>query len=233
MKYATWKIYYKQILKDFNFSKERDIESAQILNNLLKKHSGISIDSVKKFMENKEIVIFGAGPTLGKSIHKHLDFFIDKILISADGATTALVKNCILPDFIVTDLDGAISDQIYANKNGSIIVLHAHGDNIQLIKKYLSEFNNRVIGTTQTNPSRFKNLYNFGGFTDGDRCVFFAEHFKVKKIYLIGFDFHGEIGEYSHPEKKDRTQKIKKLRWCKKLINILNGKYKNIVFLKE
>lgn len=232
MKYITWEVYYKQILKDFNFSKKKDIESAQVLNSLLEKRSRmINIDSVKNFMENKEIVIFGAGPSLEKSIYKYLDFFIDKILISADGATTALIKNCLLPDFIVTDLDGDISDQIYANKNGSIIVIHAHGDNIQVIKKYLSEFNNRVIGTTQTDPSMFKNLYNFGGFTDGDRSVFFAEHFKVKKIYLIGFDFHGEIGEYSFPSKKDKKQKIKKLRWCKHLIESLNKKHRNITFL--
>ncbi len=231
MNYSKWDSYYKQILDDFNFSKKRDIESAQLLNDLLRNRNKIDMDSLKNFMENKEIVVFGAGPSLEKSIHKYLDFFIDKILISADGATSALVKNCILPDFIFTDLDGNVSDQIYANKNGSIIVLHAHGDNIHAIKKYLSKFNNRIIGTTQTDPSEFKNLYNFGGFTDGDRCVFFAEHFKVKKIYLIGFDFHGEIGEYSYPDKKDKKQKIKKLRWCEDLIVVLAKKHKNIIFL--
>ena len=232
MKYDRWNMYYKQILDDFNFSKKRDIESAQLLNDLLKNRSNkINIDSIKGFIENKEIVIFGAGPSLEKSIHKYLDFFIDKILISADGATSALVKNCLLPDFIITDLDGDVADQIYANKNGSIIVVHAHGDNIKAIKKYLSKFNNRIIGTTQADPSQFKNLYNFGGFTDGDRCVFFAEHFNVKKIYLIGFDFNGEIGRYSHPEKKDKKQKIKKLRWCEELIGFLNKKHKNIIFL--
>ena len=39
-----------------------------------------------------------------------------------------------------------------------------------------------------------KNVYNFGGFTDGDRSVFWAEEFGAKEIILIGMDFGIHIG---------------------------------------
>ena len=52
-----------------------------------------------------------------------------------------------------------------------------------------------VIGSTQTKS--FGKMENFGGFTDGDRCVFLAEYFNAKKIVLIGMDFGREIGKYS------------------------------------
>jgi len=231
MNFKDWEAIYKQILKDFNFLEEKDIECAKILDEFLKIRNKIEISSLRHFIENKEVVVFGSGPSLKDSICKNMDLYMNKILISADGATSALIENCILPDIITTDLDGKISDQIDSNNNGSLLVIHAHGDNIENIKNNFYQFKEKIIGTTQTDPSRFENLYNFGGFTDGDRAVFLANHFNAKMIYLIGFDFDGEIGEYSFPDKKDIAQKIKKLEWAKKLIERLNRDKQNIVFL--
>ena len=42
--------------------------------------------------------------------------------------------------------------------------------------KFVKEFAN-VVGTTQT--EEFGKMKNFGGFTDGDRCVFLAEFFNA------------------------------------------------------
>jgi len=170
-------------------------------------------------IKNRELIVFGAGPSLEKSIVKHKNLFTDKIKISADGATTALLKNSILPDIIVTDLDGRIVDQIKANAEGSIIVVHAHGDNLDKIKSYVPSFKGPIAGTTQTNPKNYSKLNNFGGFTDGDRAVYLADHFHAKKIYLMGFDFNKKIGEYSFAGKKDKNLKLKKLEWCKALID--------------
>ena len=117
-----------------------------------------------------------------------------------------------------------------ANKNGSILVVHAHGDNIDKIRKYSSELKNNIVGTIQINPVAYENLFNFGGFTDGDRAVFIADHFQAKAIYLVGFDFDSIIGIYSQIEKKDKIQKLKKLKWCKYLIETLKKRNKIIYF---
>ena len=102
---------------------------------------------------------------------------------------------------------------------------------IDSLEDYVEKFEGGTIGTTQIDPSDFKNLYNFGGFTDGDRAVFLASHFKAKKIFLIGFDFDGKMGKYSFSENKDIAMKIRKLKWCEELIKHLEKENNNIQFL--
>jgi len=230
MFYKQWAPIYKRIVDDFSFSIKKDNLSADILEELLKINKPFLIKKLEELIYDKEIIVFGAGPSLENSIEINKKRFTDKTKISADGATTALLEKNILPELIVTDLDGKVSDQINANSKGSILVIHAHGNNINKIKKYVPEFKEKVIGSTQTDPRKYKNVYNFGGFTDGDRAIFLAEHFNAKKIHLIGFDFDGKIGKYSFSEKKDKNLKLKKLRWCKYLIELLMKNKNNIFY---
>jgi len=81
-----------------------------------------------------------------------------------------------------------------------------------------------VSGTTQTN--RFGKIENFGGFTDGDRCVFLGEFFEAKKIVLIGMDFGQEIGKYSKQKVTNRKIKLKKLKFGKKILEWFASKSK-------
>jgi uncharacterized Rossmann fold enzyme len=97
------------------------------------------------------------------------------------------------------------------------MVVHAHGDNSEKIH-FVKNFKN-CIGTTQTKP--VGRVHNFGGFTDGDRCVFLANHFKAKKIILLGMDFGTRIGKYSKTTVVNRNTKIAKLRRGKKLLEWL------------
>jgi len=209
-----------------------DKKSTFILNNILENNSNLySLKKFRELIEDKEIIIFGAGPSIENSLKKYQDFIKNKVLIAADGVTSALLNINILPDIIITDLDGKISDQIKANSLGSLLVIHAHGDNIDVIKKNVPKFKGNIIGTTQINPADFKNVFNFGGFTDGDRAVYIADHFKAAKIYLFGFDFDGSIGKYSFSNNKNMDQKFKKLKWCKVLIDNLMSFNNNILFL--
>ena len=229
MDYKDWESIYRKIVEDFHFSVENDEKAADVLNTLLKQKSPMSIDKLNDFIASKEIIIFGAGPSLENSIITHKKMFANTLKIAADGATTALLKYNICPDIIVTDLDGKVPDQVKANSDGSIVVIHAHGDNIDKIKKYVPKFKGEIVGTTQINPEPYDNIHNLGGFTDGDRAVYLADHFCAKKIFLTGFDFNNEIGYYSFSENKNKTLKLKKLKWCKNLINMLNKK--NISYL--
>ena len=56
-----------------------------------------------------------------------------------------------------------------------------------------------VIGTTQT-KSKGPSI-NSGGFTDGDRALYFLENFlnKSKTLCLIGYDFSTTVGKFSKP----------------------------------
>jgi uncharacterized Rossmann fold enzyme len=228
MFYKDWKPIYDKISKELNITEDADQQATNILNKLLKNDRKISNDKLNGIIKSKEVLIFGAGPSLESSIISNKNNLSNKIKISADGATSALIQNNILPDIIVTDLDGKISDQVKANSKGAITIIHAHGDNVEKIKRYVPKFKGDVIGTTQINPSPYENIYNFGGFTDGDRAVFLADNFKAKMIFLVGFDFDGKIGKYSYSEKKDKKLKLKKLKWCKYLIELLKKGNQNI-----
>lgn len=205
-------------------------KAAEILDKLIHKKDIISINEFNNLINKKVVFIFGAGPSLENKIIKNKIDFEKKLKIAANGATSALLKNNIYPDIIVTDLDGCIKDQIYANNKGSIVIIHSHADNIEKILLYINFFQGKLMGTTQINPNFFNNIQNFGGFTDGDRAVFIADYFNAKEINLIGFDFNSKIGKYSFPQNKNLDLKIKKLKWCKYLIEMLMKKNKNIKY---
>jgi len=222
MKFSTWEPIYKQIIADFSFSETDDQNTASILNKLLEKHPGyIPFQDLKPIINKKNVVVIGASSQLSQQITHNIDLIKTSVCICADGATSALMNHKIIPDIIVTDLDGDIKDQIQSNQQGSILVIHAHGDNIRTIKEVVPSIKGRVIGTVQTDPSNLKFVSNVGGFTDGDRAVFLAAHFHAIKIFLIGFDFHGPIGSFSNPTKKDIPMKKKKLLWAERLITLL------------
>ena len=81
-----------------------------------------------------------------------------------------------------------------------------------------------VVGSTQTKT--FGKMENFGGFTDGDRCVFLAEYFNASKIVLIGMDFGQEIGKYSKHKIINRKMKLKKLKVAKSITEWFGTKSK-------
>src|SRR5579872_4831324 len=206
-----WHQKYLEILKEFNYDRSREIKSAKILNSFLK--SRFLIDAIEKKIKNKTVFVIGAGPSLDASL-SYIKKFKGITKIVADGATQALLENNIVPDIIVTDLDGNMEFLKRSSELKSIMIVHAHGDNIKRLP-YAILFK-CSIGTTEDKP--FGKIRNFGGFTDGDRCVFLANHFKASKIILIGMDFGVHIGKYSKEGKYNKSIKIKKLRKGKSLL---------------
>ena len=63
-------------------------------------------------------------------------------------------------------------------------------------------------------------MYNFGGFTDGDRAICFAlwAGVDVSNISLIGFSTQ-KIGEWSGTTNQET--KVKKLSWMRKVLTFL------------
>ena len=220
---SGWKKRYFSILKELNYSEKKDKESALILDSILKKTD--TIKKIRKLIEGKTIFVIGSGPSLSIAIPK-LKKLEKSIKIAADSSLKPLVDNGIIPDIIVTDLDGNEDTIKKISKTKSIFVIHAHGDNIeklQMVKKMKN-----CIGTTQTNP--FNKIQNFGGFTDGDRGVFLASHFDAKKIILFGMDFGNQIGKFSNTKKSDREIKLKKLEIGKDLLIWLSTITKSELF---
>ncbi|MGB9827420.1 DUF115 domain-containing protein [Thermosphaera chiliense] len=221
------RIYADLIVKSIDLSFEKDQQATDLLSTLLDGRSNLiefdeMIGSFKGFDES---IVFGCGPSLVSD----LEFLMgnnalkDKLLISADGATTVLINHDITPHIVVTDLDGLVADIAWASLKGSVIVVHAHGDNIDRVSKFVPMFKGRIIGSTQVEPR--PHVYNFGGFTDGDRGVFLSHSLGISRIILAGFDLDGE--PYSCPGKLvpfNKRVKKKKLEIAKTLLKELESK---------
>jgi hypothetical protein len=205
--WADWEPTYATILAEFGFSRRADEEAAKALEPLLHGKRLARDRDLRRTLEGKTVVV--AGPALDKPLPE------GDVLVSCDSAVRSVTAQQRHPDVLVSDLDGNVEEQVKANFCCALAVVHAHGDNIPAVRRWLPEFRGLVMGTCQCEP--FGNLRNFGGFTDGDRACYLAAHFGARRILLAGFDF-----EHPQPKPgKDPEAKKRKLAWAQRLIEEL------------
>ena len=233
MHFHNWYPYYLIIAGLLNIHIQKDFLNSLNLSGL--KQNGFLGPKCFRKIQNSKALVIGAGPSIEESTVQ--DFIIEickcgknefstamsenPVVIAADGATEMCLDLGIIPDYVVTDLDGDYESLLRADSGGSIMVVHAHGDNFDKITSYVPSLSN-VIGTTQNFPLR--NVYNFGGFTDGDRGVSLAVEFLAREILLIGMDFDSRIGFFS-------KRKVANLKLKKQKLQI--GKYLTGMLLKN
>jgi len=182
----------------------------------------IPVSHLHKLIRNKTVFVFGAGATLASTLPRFREIYSkyrDSItIVCADAAITPLIEHNILPDIIVTDLDGNIKFISMASKLGSLIILHGHGDNLHQILKF-SKYLNRVIISTQLFP--IYPIIDYYGYTDGDRAVSLARECGAKKIILIGMDLDDAPDPYHKYKKLPATIKRVKLKIASTIIGLL------------
>ena len=226
MDFNEWEGWYKEILETLGFLRDDDEKTAELLDKILDEKGCLTIEQFfDEMMEKKDtskFIVVGAGP----SIKKHIKYvkenydLNDYLIVSADGATTAMLEDDLVPDIVATDLDGKMEDLLAANSLGSYFVIHAHGNNEELIDNWATKFD-KILGTTQSVP--IGHLYNFGGFTDGDRAMFFAIALGCEEMVLAGMDFGTTVTKYSRPNIEGATGpadeiKTKKLIFAERLL---------------
>ena len=210
MRFEDWEPLYLEIIRDMGYDRVRDEESARVLSGIISGMPSSKIASIRRLealVRDRDVLVCGNAPTLKDELKEVIPN--DFCVIAADGATAVLMDVGIVPQIIVTDLDGDVEAETKASRMGAVMVVHGHGDNIPIIRSIVPKLCN-VVGSTQAVP--LANVHNFGGFTDGDRCVFLARELVASAIVLIGFDF-------SDPHVN--AIKRKKLEWARKLIDIV------------
>ncbi|MFQ5920900.1 MAG: 6-hydroxymethylpterin diphosphokinase MptE-like protein, partial [Nitrososphaerales archaeon] len=170
-------------------------------------------------ISGRNVLVIGAGPSLEDALPK-IRRLKEFTTIVADGASQALIENGIKPRIVVTDLDGSHEHLLRADRMGAVMVVHAHGDNVNLMRNLVPKLQN-CVGSTQVKP--LKNVHNFGGFTDGDRAVFLASEFRAKNIVLVGMDFGDKIGRYSKTSVRDEKLKMAKMAAGRELLEWLSS----------
>lgn len=202
MNFDEWEPYYLEIVEYFAFDREMDELAGEILSSLMTRDD---LPMLRDLCQGRDVTVCGNAPCLADDIPavKHPVF-------AADAAALVLLDSGIRPDAVFTDLDGANDEFIAMNEAGTIMVIHAHGDNIPLVKYWTPRFSGPVVATTQARP--LENVHNFGGFTDGDRAVFAADALGASGITILGFDLR---------DPRVDPMKRGKLSWAEKLLGIL------------
>jgi len=199
--FEDWEPYYLRILGDLGFDRAGDEEAARLLSAILPRDS---LATLRRRIRGKTVTVCGNGPNLAAELDR-----IRGTAIAADGAANRLFAEGIRPEAIVTDLDGATEAFVGMNRAGTVIVVHAHGDNRDLLRFWVPLFPGPLVGTTQARP--FDRIHNFGGFSDGDRAVFLALALDAAGVALAGFLLDDPA---VNPVKR------KKLLWARTLLGL-------------
>lgn len=202
MNFEEWEPLYEEIVEYFGFAREDDERAAEILSGLLPRDDLAMLDELCR---GNDICVCGNAPCLEKEIP-----LVEGTVFAADAASSVLYSHGIRPDAIFTDLDGATEEFLDMNREGTVVVVHAHGDNIPMLRYWVPKFPGPLVGTTQSRP--LSNVHNFGGFSDGDRAVFAAHSLGAASITILGFDL-------SDPNVD--PMKRGKLKWAKRLLAML------------
>lgn len=230
---------YHRIINTLGFSEEQDIKARDLLFKIISAKSDYllepKLDLFRNILKNRKMIyIFGGGPGTniflkgtaeepsGIKISKITN--LNHVIIAIDGSAEALMNYNITPDIIFTDLDGiTLKTAQKKDLEHTFFVVHAHGDNQNRIQEFRDCIlkHDNLIGTTQV-ESRYP-IINYGGFTDGDRALYFLNNFlePSNHVFLIGFEFGNLVGKHSKPSYPDNIKadelKRKKLSIGKEL----------------
>jgi uncharacterized Rossmann fold enzyme len=221
MRLEQWLPLYHEICGEFGYDEDADARSAGLLSSIL---SARVVPSASELMAScpDTVIVCGDGPSLQEEVSRGLP---EGYVVAADGATTPLMKSGLRPDAIVTDMDGALEDQLEASAKGSLVFAHAHGDNVEAVRRFVPMFGGPVVGTCQGPPEG--SLLNLGGFTDGDRAACIFSGLGATRVVLVGFDFDDPSPKAS----REPGVKARKLRWAKRILSALSEQGVDIVGL--
>lgn len=217
MEYSEWAPRYERIRKEFGFDFGREERAADLLASLLPPAAQVDpLGRVSSLLGGRETIVVGLAPNAGPPpLWRHPPSDRPPALIAADGATATCLAAGLVPTIVVTDLDGPVPSEVAANRRGSLVVIHGHGDNLAALSEWVPQFPGALAGSW-AGPPRGP-LLDVGGFTDGDRAAFLAEHTGATRVVLWGFDFDRVEGPAEL-----RGRKLAKLAWARRLLTLLS-----------
>ncbi|QLH80241.1 6-hydroxymethylpterin diphosphokinase MptE-like protein [Halosimplex pelagicum] len=228
MEFHDWEPVYDAILADMEFDRAADERARDLLADLVSdgeprgqdgagsgapasdapgdSPSPLALADID--FRGETIAIAGAGPSL--------DADLDRIeradaVVAASDAATRLREAGLAVDCMVTDLDeeGDVARELTAE--GTPVAVHAHGDNRSALRERVPELAvASVLPTTQAAPAG--PVRNPGGFTDGDRAAFLADHCGAAELVFAGWDFDDPDVD---------PLKARKLVWAERLLRWL------------
>lgn len=203
MEFAAWEPIYESIVADFGYDPAGDRRARDRLHELVEPFDFDRLD-----FQTQSVSVAGGSDTLEAELDQVRA--TDRV-IAVSGAAAVLEDAGIEPDLVVTDLDKTPERAVELSRQGVPVAAHAHGDNRQAVEEYLPQFDAQfVFGTTQVEPT--DRVYNVGGFTDGDRAAFLADHLGAGRLAFPGWRFDDPAVS---------PEKARKLVWAARLLQCL------------
>ncbi|MGQ4556155.1 6-hydroxymethylpterin diphosphokinase MptE-like protein [Halobellus sp. GM3] len=209
MDFDDWEPIYESILRDFGYPRSGDERARDVL-----AAHATPFDVDRLDCTGAVVAVVGAAPSLRDEIDRVAD--ADRIadadrVFAASTAADVLRAAGREVDLLVTDFDKNPETAREFTHQGTPVAAHAHGDNVSLIEAWAPKFEpSNVLATTQAAP--VDAVYNFGGFTDGDRAAFLADAVGAAELRFVGWDFD---------DPRVSPAKAKKLAWAERLLHLL------------
>lgn len=216
-----WPAAFERVAAEMGFDLDADARAARMLRDLLPAGSERGWAHLASLLRGRRCRVFGAGPSLERLDREAIARGAD-VLIAADGATSFLLERGVVPHVVVTDLDGRVPDQLAAGARGALLCVHAHGDNMPALARWVPRMAGPVVATGQVEG--VAGVAYVGGFTDGDRAAHLAARFGARLVEHVGLDFRGPIGRYSF--KEDSPRKRRKLAVAERLLAELAARHR-------
>jgi len=216
VRYRQWAPEYERIQAEFGFSLDQERAASERLVELLPRPALERAEQrIRARVRGRDTIVVGLAPRSGAPPVWMLPRTAEPpALVVADGAAERCLAGGLVPDVVVTDLDGPIPSEVTANARGALVLIHAHGDNRPALERWTPQFPRELAGSWAGPPER--GLVNFGGFTDGDRAAYLAEFVGAPRILLYGFDFDQVDVSEPFPEVKRR-----KLAAARRVLDLL------------
>lgn len=206
MEFDDWEPVYEAILEDFGYARAADERARDVLVERVRPFELSRLDCT-----GQRVAIAGGARTLADETAVAAG--ADRVF-AASTAVDVLADAGVDVDLMVTDLDKNPETARELTADGVPVAAHAHGDNVPAVREHVPTFDaDHVLGTTQAAPAG--PVVNFGGFTDGDRAAFLADHCGAAELVFPGWDFEDpDVG----------AEKAKKLDWAQRLLYWLESR---------
>lgn len=207
--FDEWEPVYEAILSDFGYDREADERARDLLATLT---GPFDVDHLRA-ASGATVAIAGAGPSLTSADALERARAADHVF-AASTAVDELRARSIGVDCMVTDLDKNPDTARRLTERGTPVAIHAHGDNVAALRSVVPNCEDPfVLPTTQAEPRA--HVENVGGFTDGDRAAFLADHLGAAELVFVGWDFD---------DPDVAPTKARKLEWAERLLYWLESR---------
>jgi uncharacterized Rossmann fold enzyme len=204
--FETFEPVYEAILADFGFDRAADERARDAAAALA---TPFSLDRLGDW-RGETVAVAGAAPCLSDEVDiaREAD-----VVVAASTAVNVLRGRDVAVDCMVTDLDKNPETAAALTREGIPVAAHAHGDNIPAVREWLPRFaDDATLATTQAAPAG--PVRNLGGFTDGDRAAFLADHVGAGRLVFPGWDFDDPDVDPMKARKLDWAARL--LRWLER-----------------